>query len=131
MDTRIGLRTGKDTIYFEDEEYICFEGNGRNVYAYVEYKEGDQRYESLKLTKHDFDKEKGWVRIFETRHLKCFEKLGQARGLRRSHKKWLVNLKRVFSRSTAYLKVRNAPKDALPIGPKFRKEIKEGLEPMP
>lgn len=129
MEKRIGIRTGKETLYFDDEEYIYFEADGRNVYAYVEYKEGDERYKNVKLTKDNHCKEKRWLRLYDTRHLKCFEKLSKPRGFMRSHRKYLVNLSRVIARNSTSLKVRNAPKEALPIGPKFRKAIKEGLEP--
>lgn len=131
MEKRIGIRPGKETLYFEDEEYICFKSDGRNAWAYVEYKEGDQRYEGLKWTDKDLDKEKGWLRLFDTRHLKCFEKLGKDKGLLRSHKEWVVNTKRVYARTTRYIKVRNAPKDVLPIGPKFRKTFKTAIESQP
>ncbi len=129
MEKRIGIRTGKEILYFEDEEYVCFEADRRNAWAYVEYKEGDKRHKNLILTKDNHSKKEGWLKLYDTRHLKCFEKLGLPKGILRSHRKWLVNLKRVFSRTTTTVKVHNCPKEFLPIGPKFRKAFKEGLEP--
>src|SRR5688572_27238435 len=120
MEKRIGIRTKEgETIYFEDHEYICFEAQGTDVYAYVEYKEGDKRYEKLTLIPTDYNKKEGWLRFLETRHLKCIEKLADLRGFGRSHRKWVINIKRVYSSNYTSVKLHNAPLDSIPIGPKY------------